>query len=326
MKYFLGIDVGGTKTHALISDEHGIVNGFGEVGPGNHESVGYEGLARALQDATRVALDHGNLKIENIAAGGFGIAGYDWPSERQSTLDAIATLHINGPVETVNDTVVGLLAGASLGWGVAVDAGTGDNCWGRDWNGREAHMTGCGALFGEFGGAGSLVEKAVQSISYEWGMRGPATKLTPAFIELIGASGLDDLLEGLSQARYWVDNNQAPLVFQIANEGDDVARSVVAWAGRELASMVNGIARQLKFEDKECQVVMIGSMFKNGDILSNPFKEEVRKVTPKAQFIRLQVPPVVGGVILAMEQVGIRAAEVIRGNLDSSVKKMLSLK
>ncbi len=40
MRYFLGVDVGATKTHALIADEAGAGVGFGAGGPGNHEVVG----------------------------------------------------------------------------------------------------------------------------------------------------------------------------------------------------------------------------------------------------------------------------------------------
>ena len=46
--YFLGVDIGGTKSHALIADETGRAIGFGEAGPGNYEDVGYAGLATAL--------------------------------------------------------------------------------------------------------------------------------------------------------------------------------------------------------------------------------------------------------------------------------------
>ncbi len=55
MQYFLGIDVGGTKTHALLADENGQIVGFGHAGPGNYEMVGVDGLAQALLDATREA-------------------------------------------------------------------------------------------------------------------------------------------------------------------------------------------------------------------------------------------------------------------------------
>ncbi len=322
MKYYLGVDVGGTKTHALIADELGVAVGFGEAGPGNHEVVGYEGLAGALRECTQAALEQARLEIQQISAGGFGIAGYDWPSEKESTLNAIAVLGLNASVEVVNDTVVGLLAGASKGWGVAVDAGTGENCWGRDRSGWEAHMTGSGSIFGEYGGAGSLVEQAMRSISLAWGLRGPTTRLTQAFIEATGASSPDDLLEGLSQARYWVDNSLAPTVFKVAREGDEVAKGIVTWAGCELASMVNGIARQLKFEGEVCQVVMIGGMFKNSDILVEPFKTEVCKVLAKAQFIRLEEPPAMGGVILAMQQTGLKVSEAIRRNLTRSINSL----
>lgn len=323
MSYFLGVDVGGTKTHAMIATEKGETIGFGESGPGNHESVGYDGLANALIESTGKALDSAGLRKDQIAAGGFGVAGYDWPSERQETLDTIAKIGISGRVEAVNDTVVGLLAGADAGWGVAVDAGTGDNCWGRNWEGKEAHMTGCGPTFGEYGGAGSLVFRAVQAVSYEWGHRGPKTKLSAMFMEAANVSSLDDLLEGLSQGRFWFDGDQAPRIFQVAEAGDEVAKECIAWDARELGSSVNGIIRQLHFENLECDVVMIGSMFKGGDLLIEPFKAEVRKTAPTAKFIKLSVPPVVGGVILAMEQTGIKADAVIRNTLNASVQKIL---
>ena len=35
LKYFLGIDIGGTKSHALIADENGQVVGFGRAATGS---------------------------------------------------------------------------------------------------------------------------------------------------------------------------------------------------------------------------------------------------------------------------------------------------
>ena len=147
MRYFLGIDVGGTKTHALLTDESGLMVGFGHTGPGNHEVVGYEGLVAALQDATQQAIQTAGIQKEQIAGAGFGIAGYDFPSERRPTLAAIASLGLTCPVEAVNDVVIGLIAGASQGWGIVVDAGTGCNVRGRDAHGKEGWVTGCGSTF-----------------------------------------------------------------------------------------------------------------------------------------------------------------------------------
>ena len=211
--YFLGVDVGGSKTHALVADETGQVMGFSETGPGNHESVGYAGLADALQRVSSQALAQAGVSIQQITGAGFGVAGYDWPSERQPTLDAIKQLWLACPFEAANDMLVGLLAGASQGWGVVVDAGTGDNCMGLDKDGKTAHMTGCGPLFAEFGGAGSLVMRAIQAISLEWSWRGPATQLTPAFCQLYHVASVEALLEGLGLGHLEVMSEAALLIF-----------------------------------------------------------------------------------------------------------------
>ena len=91
-RYFLGVDIGGTKSHALLADEHGQAVGFAEAGPGNHEVVGYDGLRTVLQTITNAALADAGIERAQIAGAGFGVAGYDWPSELPPTLAAIETL------------------------------------------------------------------------------------------------------------------------------------------------------------------------------------------------------------------------------------------
>ena len=134
MRYFLGVDAGGTKTHALIAEETGAAIGFGLAGPGNWESVGYDGFTENLLDITTRALEMAKINISEIAGAGMGLAGYDWPSQRQAHLDAIQPLKLPCPLEIVNDTTLGILAGAAEGWGISVVSGTGCNCrgWSRD--------------------------------------------------------------------------------------------------------------------------------------------------------------------------------------------------
>ena len=115
MRYFLGVDIGGTKSHALLSDEDGNALGFAEAGPGNHEVVGYAGLRQVLEAITAGATQMVGIPRAAIAGAGFGVAGYDWPSELPSTLEAIAPLGLTCPVAAVNDTIIGLLAGAEQG-------------------------------------------------------------------------------------------------------------------------------------------------------------------------------------------------------------------
>jgi len=300
-EYFLGVDVGGTKTHCLIADQDGNAIGFGEAGPGNHEGVGYEGLFQALKISSDLAIQQAGISASDIVGGGFGIAGYDWPSERPLTLEVIRKLNFKAKIEVVNDAVVGMLAGASRGWGIGVNAGTGDNVYGLNPSGQIAHMTGCGEFFGEYGGSGSVVMRAVQMISYQWSGRGGSTALSEAFIELAGAKDLDDLLEGLSQGGYSLWSEAAPVVFKIAKDGDKVAREVIAWVAGELAESALAVIQKLKLDQSDFEVVMIGSMFHGGEVFIAPFQTRILQVAPKAEFVKLAVPPVVGGVLLGMK-------------------------
>lgn len=302
--FFLGVDTGGSKTHALIASADGQIVGFGAAGPGNHEVVGYDGVRHALRQSVQQALTAAGLTTADLAGAGFGVAGYDWPSERAMTLDAISVLHLACPLEVVNDMVIGLIAGASQGWGVVIDAGTGSNCRGRAPDGREGFVTGCGHRFGEHGGGGDLVTQAVWDVTYEWCQRGPATRLTPALIAFTGARDLEDLVEGLTMERYHLSYTVARLVFEVAEAGDAVARDSIAWLANELAEMVKCVVRQLHFENLEFEVVQIGSLFKGGPLLTEPMQQAICAAAPYAHFVPLNAPPVVGGVLLAMQQAG----------------------
>jgi N-acetylglucosamine kinase-like BadF-type ATPase len=305
MPYFLGVDVGATKTHALVTDETGRAVGFGRTGPGNHQGVGYEGLRNALQGAVDQALGGAGLAVSQIAGAGFGVGGYDWPAQLPDHLAAVAPLALDCPKEVVNDSVIALLAGASEGWGLVLIAGTGSNCRGRDESGREARTTGEGPRFGEFGGASSLVERAFQAVAHEWTRRGPKTAVSRLFIDLAGARDLDDLIEGVDLGRYEPEAAWAPTVFKAAQRGDATAREVIAWSGTELGEMACGVIRQLGIEQLPFDVVMAGSLFDGGELLIDPLRATILSVAPRARLVRLTAPPVVGAVVLAMLSAGL---------------------
>ena len=253
------------------------------------------------------------------------MAGYDWPGERAPTEQAIDALGLDAPYALVNDAVIGLVAGATQGWGVVVIAGTSNNCRGRDRQGREGQVTGCGPFFGEYGGGTEIVARAIQMVARAWTRRGPETRLTEAFLERTGATSQAGLLEGLALARYHLSAAEAPLVFQVATEGDPVAQEIVAWAGRELGSLAIGVIRQLGFEDLDFEVVLAGSLYDGSPVLGETMRAEIHQVAPGARLVRLTVPPVAGAVLLGMQKVGEQTSP-LRQVLIESTRELLSLR
>jgi len=319
--YFLGVDVGSSKTRALIADEFGHTLGLGESGPGNHEVVGYPGLTEALHAAAGQALASAALRRDQIIGAGFGISGYDWPSETKPILQAISALSLQAPIQVVNDAIIGLLAGSAQGWGIALVSGTGCNCWGWDRERqREGRVTGDGIRMGEAAGASDLVYKAVQAVAYEWTRRGPPTRLSEAFLEKTGYDSLMQLLDALVTGQISLGASAAPLVFQVAAAGDPVASELIKWAGCELGELAKCVIRQLEFEKLAFDVVLVGSMFDGGSILIEPLRKTILDYAPEARLVQLMVPPVTGAVLLGMEAAGYKPAKGFRKELIKGVK------
>lgn len=322
MKYFLGIDVGSSKTHALIVDETGQCVGFGKSGGGNHQGAGYDGLERVLRESFEGALKMSGVEKAHVAGAGFGVAGYDFPSDREGHLKAIGALGLSCPVEVVNDGTNGLLAGATRGVGVNVTAGSSVNCRGRNQKGKEGRIVGNGSTFGEEGGAVEIVQRGLQIVNHAWIKRIPPTALTQIYIDAVDAKNEMDLMEGLSNGQYHLFPFLAVQVMEAARNGDTAALDVMRWAGEELGWLAVSVARQIEMEIEEVEIIQSGSVFDAGELITEPMRQLVLKYCPRAKLIRLDGPPVVGAVILGMEQAGFDGYAV-RDNMVRTAKEIV---
>lgn len=318
MKYFLGIDVGSSKTHALIADETGTCVGFGKAGGGNHQGAGYDRLANVLLEAFQGAGRSSGVARDQIAGAGFGVAGYDFPSDRKGHLRAIGTLGLSCPVELVNDGANGLISGTSQGVGVNVSAGSSNNCRGRGRNGQEGRVVGNGPKFGEYGGALEIVLRALQMVNYAWIKRRGPTVLTQVLLEATGAKDELDLMEGLSNNYYHLFPYMAVEVIDAARAGDSAALEIMQWAGEELGWLAIAVARQIEMDNEEIEIVQSGSLFEAGDLIMQPMREIVMKHLPKARLIRLDGPPAVGPLMLGMQMAGIDPYPIRQRLIDSA--------
>jgi N-acetylglucosamine kinase-like BadF-type ATPase len=301
----LGVDAGTSKTHAMITDCSGNVLGFGESGCGNYEVAGLDGMIASINKAIQHALQISGSNKSNLLAMGFGVAGYDWPSERESMIKAIEALEIPANYDLVNDVEIGLIAGTKHGWGIAVDAGSGNNIRGRNKDGAIGRITGSSFPFGELGGAGEIVWQAVIAVTYAWTKRGPETRLTDLLKSHLGVESENNLIEGLATRKLLPSPSIAEDIFHLAIAGDSVAMEIIIHSAQELGKNVNAVIKQLNLEKDEFDIVTMGSVFKAGEIFTKPFRESILKFAPKANIFPLQVFPVVGAILLAADRASI---------------------
>ena len=121
---------------------------------------------------------------------------------------------------------------------------------------------------------------------------------------------------------YQIGAEAAPIVFKVAEAGDQVARELIHWAGCEIGEMVNAVIRQLEFEDLAFDVVMTGSMFEGGAMLIEPMRATIHELAPQAQLVRLTAPPVLGAALLGMEAGNLQLTPAIRKTMVNTISSI----
>jgi N-acetylglucosamine kinase-like BadF-type ATPase len=299
----IGVDGGATKTDAVVMGADGRVLGNGRAGSSNWESVGLAPAVDAVAAAVDGALGEAGLARRDVAASVFALAGVDWPGDQLRLGEALDFLALGGTRFITNDAFAALRAGTSGQAGCVSSAGTGAVAAGRNEAGQTARTMAEG--FGELGGAGDIVERAIWACARMREASGPETALASALCSALGVAGLDDLFEAVKRNGLSIGAELAPLVLAVAEAGDEVAGRLLEEQGRSLADEVLGVARRLGMLDTAFELVIAGSVHLAGSApLDAAFAARVAEGAPRARILPLRERPVIGAARLALEQIG----------------------
>jgi len=328
MSLVLGVDAGATKTFALVADVDGHILGFGQGGPGNHQTTGLEPALAEIRRSSEEALAEAGVSPP-VDFGFFGLAGADLPVDYALLTPAVEGMGLARQVRIKNDTMVALRAGLRRSWGVAVISGTGFNAGGIGLDGREIQLPGLGALSGDWGGGGDIAQEVIRLICRAWDGRGQPTALTEMVLTALGLPSVEELISQLYQSRF--DQRRllalVPLVFEAAYAGDQVAQALVVRVGTEVGTTANAIIKRLGLETTDVEVVLGGSVFKGkGPLLVDTITQAVHRVAPRATIVLPEFEPVVGAVLRALENLGAEVNEAVSANMRASLPGELRLK
>lgn len=304
MSVFLGVDVGGTKTHTVAVNEHGDVLGFVLDSAGGTHRVGLDQFIRVLERSIALALKPSGKGIHDVAAISMGIAGLDWPEDLFTIQNTLHQIPMPEIVDLHNDGDLPLAAGCKNGWGVAVIAGTGSVVTGIGPDDQYARSTGGSTLLGELGGAKELVDLAIQAVSRAYIGRGPATSLTKLMLNWMDEQDIAKMLSDISRQRVKVKPDFAVPIAAEAAAGDQVAQEIMRVSGEDLGETAVAIVRQLGIQHQPFEMVLSGSMFKSGPHFTDPLRLSVVTAAPLVTFSEIETAPVIGAVILAMKKAG----------------------
>lgn len=300
---YLGVDVGGSKTDAVLCTAQGDIVARHQYGPGNWESIGLDAAAMTYAEIVRDMTSRAQIQPHAIQASAWGLAGLDWPSD-EVRLNAIVQPLLPGvPLVLVNDAFLPLRAGARFGYGVGVIAGTGSTVAGIAVDGRRFRNFGLGSQWGGFDGAAHLGYAAMRMAADAYFGRRPATALSTALCAWAGVDSIPVLAERCSRGEFACNPGDfAPQVVQIALAGDPAAIQIIDEAAALLADNALAIMQHLDLQRVDCDVVLAGG-FATGATpqFYTRLLQDIRREAPQAQLVTLAYRPVLGAVLLAMD-------------------------
>ncbi len=158
--FLLGVDGGGTKTRAVITDGAFQILGEGVAGPSNPLRVGISNAAMAVREAFAKACVAAGVQAGDIVAAEIGLAGVRREDIRERIKEALLALGI-GALEVVTDADIALYGATGGAPGLVIIAGTGSICCGRNARGKHACAGGWGPLAGDEGSGSWIARRAL---------------------------------------------------------------------------------------------------------------------------------------------------------------------
>ncbi|AWL11974.1 Glucosamine kinase [Saliniradius amylolyticus] len=236
--YYMGIDGGGSKCRALLTDAEGKELGTGQSGPAN-PNQGLDQSLNSILDCATQAIDNAGLPASTIdkVYAGMGLAGLNLPKYYQWMANwdhPFARLNIS------TDLHIACLGAHGGGDGAVIITGTG-SCGMVNVKGQRRQFGGHGFTVGDQGSGAWLGINAIrQSLQALDGLL-PKTDLVERVLDLTQcqtARELAQTMAGQSPAKY---AKLAPVVFEQANVKDELATELVIKG----ADYINRLARRL---------------------------------------------------------------------------------
>jgi N-acetylglucosamine kinase-like BadF-type ATPase len=301
MKYYIGIDGGGTKSHLVLTDENLNVITENKSGPTNFLMIGKETVAKTIFELINSSLKEVNIGYEDLDGIVLGTTGAGRKNNADDLREAILKVFSENGINlnkfsVESDARIALEGAFAGGPGSILIAGTGSIMFGKDAAGNIHRIGGFGRWIGDEGSGFAIGKKGLIAIAKEYDGRSIETKLTKVVEAKYGISNSDILINKVYAENFDIASI-ATDVIECANNGDQVCQQILREEATELFWHVVSALKKLRL--KELTLSLIGSLITNKNFYSNAFKEMVLKNLPQVTIAEPIYNPAIGAILMA---------------------------
>lgn len=303
MKYYLGIDGGGTKTKFVAADEGMNIIGEYAGPPCHYMQCGFDGLESIISSGIYAVCGNAGIKPADIAFAFAGCAGIgDIASDQPKINAALASAFGDIPFASGNDSENALAGALGDVPGINIIAGTGSIGSGRNERGQFMRCGGWHYALGGDEGSGYWIGwSMLKEYSRQSDGRSSRTLLYDSLNRELELSSDDEMVTRVVED--WnLDRTKiaslARLCGQLAKEGDPFALQLLENCAKELSAFAIVLYDKLNFTGT-VPVSGTGGVFNIGPALTKPFAEIL--ACHDMQYRKPAHSPDYGAILLAIE-------------------------
>jgi len=248
MKYFLGVDAGGTKTEYVLGDETREL-ARASAGTIKRMKVDAETAESHLKTGLGQIREVTGISLDAVTRCCIGTAGETVPLVVNWLREAFAR-HVGGELVIRGDVEIALDSVFWGGRGVLVLAGTGSNVAGRAATGKIVRAGGWGPALADQGSGHFIGLEALRRGFLAIDQRRP-TRLLEMARSFWNLESVGDLIEFANAIPPPEFSRLAPLVVAAAEEGDAVALEVLEQGGADLAMLAGLVIEHIRSLESE---------------------------------------------------------------------------
>jgi len=293
---YLGIEAGGTRTVAILTDTAGGQLGRWELGPANMRLLTPEQLRERFTEAARAA--------GAVHAVGVGMAGVRDERDQAKIRAILETVWPGLPFAVGHDLDSALAAAGEAGGAearVIALSGTGSCCYGRSAKGVVAKVGGWGHLIGDKGSGYEIGLRALKACVYHLDRDGIWTELGRRVLRKLLLNEPNDLIAWAQGADKRAIAALAIEVFEAAALRDKIAKDILESAAHSLAKDAISCAKRLARPGQAVRFVLAGSVLTRQPRFAAAVGRLIRRGWPKAKVAPLAREGALGAAAMARE-------------------------
>ncbi len=286
MKYYLGIDGGGTRTTAAVADENGIL--FKVTGKTiNFYSVGYEAVRENLREIVCDIYGHlGKISFEGVF---IGCSALDGKADRALINQLCGGIITAEHIGMDSDVYIALKSVNADSCPCVAICGTGSMAAGEDTDGKLQISGGWGHIVGDEGSGYAIAVNALRSCCIMCD-KNESTPLLESANEFFGVDDFRKAIDIIYSAETSKDKiaGFAANVGKLAANGDETAETIMTAEAVAFGKTVTVLLDKVK----KCSLLgLYGGIFQHNPIFTAEFICEIKKSYPDIRTQLLDIPP-----------------------------------